>query len=59
MIAYPEIIEYQVVKVLFLNKVGKLGATVSESAQKEPHAKAVKTKLGSQGTWSGVMTKRT
>ena len=31
MVAYPEIIEYKLVKVLFLNKVSVLGATVLES----------------------------
>ena len=34
LIAYPEIIEYKVVKELFLNKVSELGATVLESHKK-------------------------
>ena len=34
LIAYPEIIEFKVVKELFLNKASELGATVSESHKK-------------------------
>jgi len=34
LIAYPDIIEYKVVKELFLNKASELGATVSESHKK-------------------------
>jgi len=34
LIAYPDIIEYKVVKELFLNKASEPGATVSESHKK-------------------------
>ena len=58
-IAYPEIMEYKVVKVLFLNKTSELGAAASESPKREPRAKAVKSELESlKSPRPGQMTKR-
>ena len=45
LIAYPDIIEYKVVKERFLNKASELGATVSES-----HKKTLMRKLSTKFT---------